>query len=259
MAGTKKLTVKKKKRKSKEAEREELILQHLALVKQVLRYVAAHLPPHVDREDVLEAGMIGLVDAARRFDPKRKVMFSTYAVTRIRGAMLDSLRDEDWLPRSARNEIDRIEDARCELAHENNGMVTADEICLRLNMPKEKMERLGRVAAIGGFRSLDYIPSGIIDPCHNGRGTHVDYFTQPAERAIFEEQKEALAEAVRKLPEREQLVISLYYFEQQNLREIADMLGVTNSRACQIHRSALRRLQRLMRMADHVMVTAAAM
>lgn len=154
---------KKRVSRTKRAQQEELILQHLPLVKQVLGHVAAHLPPYVDREDLLEAGMIGLVDAAHRFDVERKVRFSTYAVTRIRGAMLDALRDEDWIPRSTRHELARIKGARCELAHQNNGAVAIDDICERLDISRQKVDRLQRVAAADGFHSLDGATGTLIE------------------------------------------------------------------------------------------------
>jgi RNA polymerase sigma factor for flagellar operon FliA len=246
MAATQTSPATKRRRASKRARREELILAHMGLVKQVLGRVAAHLPPYVDREDLLEAGMMGLVEAAGRFDPERKVKFSTYAATRIRGAMLDALRDEDWLPRSARNELSRIDGARSALEHEKNGPAGAGEVSRRLKMPEEKVRRLHRMAAANGFQSLDEVPSGLIDPGDNRLKPGADVSDLPVERAVFEEQRQRLAAVIAELPERERLVISLYYFEQLNLREIAEVMGVTNSRVCQLHRAALRRMQRTM-------------
>jgi RNA polymerase sigma factor FliA len=254
---TPKTDAKKTMRTKQDAECEALIVGHLALVKQILNRIAVRLPPHVDRDDLLEAGMIGLINAAHRFDVTREVKFSTYAVTRIRGAILDALRAEDWLPRSARNEITRIDKARNTLEHSQNGPVGSHEISRHLQMPKEKVERLRRMATTNGFHSLDEVPSGVIDHHNNALRSGFDTYTLPEDRAILGEQKEILADVVRSLPEREQLVISLYYFEQLNLREIAEVLEVTNSRVCQIHRSALKRMQRAMRQSERCELAAA--
>lgn len=237
--------------------REALILQHLPLVRQTLGRIAARLPQHVSREDLLEAGTVGLVDAARRFDPGRNVRFSTYAITRIRGAILDALREEDWLPRSLRGEVHRVERVRATLEHENSGPVGTEAISRLLKMPPEKVNKLTRMASAHGFRSLEDMPAAILDRDNTSlREPHRSY-TQPTDHAILEEHKEHLARAIEALPERERLVISLYYFEHLNLREIAETLGVTNSRVCQIHRGALRRLHRLMRAVDAEMMLAA--
>lgn len=227
-------------------ERERTILDHIPLVKQVLGRISTRLPAHVDREDLLEAGMIGLVDAARRFEPERNVQFRTYAVSRIRGAMVDALRQEDWLPRSLRAEISRLDEARCELEQENSRPPTRQELSARLDIRPKKLNKLDRVSAHCTFHSLHELPDSLISEDDHALHTTGHLADQPPDRVILEEQKEMLAAALASLPKNERLVISMYYFDQLTLRQISHVLQVTDSRICQIHRSALKRLQRLM-------------
>jgi RNA polymerase sigma factor for flagellar operon FliA len=235
--------------------RESLILRHLPLVRHVLASISAHLPPHVDRDDLIEAGTIGLIGATDRFEPERNVRFHTYAITRIRGAILDALRAEDWLPRSARTDVGRIQSAREEIEQESGKVPTNEAIAEHLGIRVKKVNRLTRAAKQASFHSLDDLPSSMLeeeDMVSNGAPRTQD---QPELRVILEEDKERLAAAIQELPENERIVISLYYFEQSPLREIAQVLGVTDSRVCQIHRLVLRKLQRAL--AEKTLVPAA--
>lgn len=224
--------------------RDAVILRHLPLVKHVLSRISAHLPPHVNRDDLMEAGTIGLINAADRYEPARNVKFHTYALTRIRGAILDALRAEDWLPRSARTDLDEIHAAREELEQKTGRAPTNESIARHLGVNLKKVNRLTRAGEQASFHSLDELPHGMMEDDDANRHATQDMRDLPVERVILEEDKERLAEAIRDLPENERLVISLYYFEQSPLREIAQVLGVTDSRVCQIHRLALRKLQR---------------
>lgn len=226
--------------------RDVLVMKHLPLVRHVLGKIAHRLPSHVDRRDLLEAGVLGLLDAAERYDLDRNVRFSTYAVTRIRGAILDAMREEDWLPRSLRNEVTSMDEACTALEHEHKRPPTIEELSNRLGVSRKKLAKLTRASRHGAFQSLDAIPegtlAGAIDPTYSPTaGEH-----SPAERAMLAEQKELLAGAIGTLPKAERLVITLYYFEQLLLRDIARILRVSDSRICQIHRKGLARLQRRM-------------
>lgn len=230
-------------------ERETLILKHLPLVKHVLAHIARRLPPHVDREDLLEAGTLGLVSATERFEPTRKVQFHTFAMSRIRGAMLDALRNEDWLPRSARADAERIKSARQNIEQRTGRVVSDDTVAEELGMSRKKVGLLSRAAAQATFCSLDDLPHGTTGENDEAFQARHGTFEMPTERAIFEEEKERMAGAIQELPQNERLVISLYYFEQLPLSQIAEVLGVTDSRVCQIHRMALKKLQRAL--AEH--------
>jgi RNA polymerase sigma factor for flagellar operon FliA len=226
--------------------RNQLILDHLPLVKCVLKGLAPRLPRHVDREDLLEAGALGLLDATHRFNPSRNVRFQTYAVSRIRGAMLDSLRNEDWLPRSTRTALTRLAEARAQLEQKRGRPATTAEASKHLGFGEKKLARLARASENCVFYSLN-------DRFHSGEREDTDAAlaaedraASPVDQAALEEQKQRLAAAMRGLPQSERLVITLYYFEQLRLRTIAETLRVTESRACQIHRAALARLQRVM-------------
>jgi len=230
----------------KRLSRDELITSHMALVRHALERIAATLPRHVDREDLLEAGMVGLIDAAGRFDRKRNVRFSTYAMPRIRGAIFDALRNEDRLPRSLRDEVDALNEARNELEHALHRRPTEEELCARLGVEPGKLAKLNRAVRTSTFLSLESMrddPDGpAFGPVYPARGTS----DAPPDRAALEEDKTRLADAIAQLPEKERLVISLYYFEQMLLRDIAEVLNVSDSRVCQIHRGALGLLQSMM-------------
>jgi len=235
-----------RRRRTSKKDRDALILRHMPLVKTALNRVAAHLPAHVDRDDLLEAGMVGLVSAAERYEASRNVKFSTYAMSRVRGAMLDALRDADWLPRSTRNDVGRMEAERVRLEHERGGPVSDDDLAHSLKMARRKLNRLTRSASRAAFASLDELPHGVFDEEQNVLHVAPDTRTDPEQRTMLEEEKQRLIRAIPLLPARERLVISLYYFEGLLLGEIAEILHVTTSRVCQIHRRALSRLQGLL-------------
>jgi RNA polymerase sigma factor for flagellar operon FliA len=205
--------------------REKLILGHLPLVKHVLGRVAAHLPAHVDRGDLLEAGTVGLIDAADRFDPARNV------------------RADDWLPRSVRSELVRVARASAELEQEVHRSPTSAEICHRTGLAAEDLAGL-KGAAAHAFYSLDELPLSTSRDRESATAQHErrDSALQPLDHASLEEEKSRLAEAILRLTKTERLVITLYYFERMALREIGAILHVTDSRVCQIHRLALKRL-----------------
>jgi RNA polymerase sigma factor for flagellar operon FliA len=225
------------------AERQRVILENIPLVHHVLSGVAAHFPPYVDRSDLLEAGMLGLIDAADRYDTGRNVRFQTYAMSRIRGAMLDALRSDDWLPRSVRSGLGRIMRVSAELEQEAGRRPSTAEISRRSGLDEPTVARLKDMAT-RTFYSLEGPPQTNA-PQSEPRmwhGRH-DLALQPADHAIRQEEAALLAEAILRLTKTERLVITLYYFERLPLREIAEVLGVTDSRVCQIHRATLKRLE----------------
>ena len=224
-----------------ETEREALIESHLPLVKFIADRLAAKLPSSVDRDDLISAGMIGLLDAVDKYDASRGVMFKTYAEMRVRGAMLDSLRDLDWAPRSMRRRAREIEAAYLQLEQHYNRPATEEEIAAHLGLSISEFHRL-----LGDIRGLTVTGLDYAEDDETGirpRQIPSDPAQMPLARYEQAEVSEHLAKAIDKLPERERQVVALYYLEEMNMKEIGAVLGVTESRVSQVHTQAVIRLR----------------
>ena len=224
--------------------RESLILQYTPLVKYVVGRLAIGLPATMDYEDVLSDGTIGLIEAVERFDPSKGVKFETYAISRIRGSIIDQLRKADRLPRSARQNMRKVDQAT-EALREKLGRDPKDtEIAVELEVTIERYHTIVKDASWITV-SLD----NLLDASAEGEGYPAaempkDPELQDANRQV--EKKEtvgALAGSIMELPERERLVVSLYYQDELTQREIAKVLGISESRVCQLHARALDRLR----------------
>lgn len=222
--------------------RERLILHYSPLVKYVAGRVGAGLPRSVDQNDLASYGLFGLIDAIDKFDLERGFKFETYAINRIKGAILDELRALDWVPRSVRSRARRIETAIAELEHTLQRPPTEEELALNLEMEVEDLQsalaEIGRsgIAALDEFIGSDSQTSVgelIADP--NSVSPESAYQTEETRRGLVDE--------VNKLPERDRLVVTLYYYEGMTLAEIGDVLGVTESRVCQIHAKTMMSLR----------------
>lgn len=224
---------------------EALVEQNIPLVKFVLAKVSARLPRWVDREDLLEAGIVGLLDASRKFDPERGVAFNTYAVTRIRGAMLDHIRSMDWLPRSMRDKLDRLRSASQELTQTNDCHPSPLELAGALDLPLAEVHRLL-------FISDGYGPVSLDQPLHHGDadgdfpGFQIaeDNTPTPYDQLVGCETRTIVEEAIAELPERERRVIMLHYYRGMRLREIAKLLELSDTRIGQLRRQAIERMER---------------
>jgi RNA polymerase sigma factor for flagellar operon FliA len=217
-----------------EAEREAEILRHLPLVHTVVERVAAHLPSSVDRDDLFHAGVIGLMDALTRFDVTRDNAFSTYAVLRIRGAVIDELRARDWVPRSARERARDYQRAVGELARTLGRAPNDSELAMALKVSTEELSELERGAHLATQISLDQ-PVGDDTPLGALLESPPGDDSNPARFMERDDLRKTLAQALATLTEQERLIIKMYYFENLLLKEIAAVLGVTESRVCQIH------------------------
>jgi RNA polymerase sigma factor FliA len=225
--------------------RDRLILTYAPLVKFVAGRVGASLPAHVDEQDLVSYGLLGLIGAIERYDPDREIKFETFAMARIRGAIIDELRSLDWVPRSVRTRAREIERAIAVLERDLMRVPTDTEIAQKLGVSGDELEESLREISRTSVAALDELwsPSGrgdqvaLIDTIEDGNGPSPEFSLEQAEI------EEALTEAISGLPEREKLVVTLYYYEELTLREIGEVLGVTESRVSQLHTKAILRLK----------------
>lgn len=227
--------------------REGLILHYSPLVKFVAGRVGAGLPRSVEQSDLISYGMFGLIDAIDKFELERNIKFETYAVNRIRGAILDELRALDWVPRSVRARAREIQRSLDELEHTLKRSATEDELAAHMDIPVATLQdQLGEIAGLG-FVALDEL----LDPGERGSATIGDLLSDarvgmPGESFERQETRYFLSDAINRLPERERLVVTLYYYEGLTLAEIGLVLGVTESRICQIHTKSVMSLRNRM-------------
>jgi RNA polymerase sigma factor for flagellar operon FliA len=210
-----------------------LVMRHAELVKRIAYHLAGRLPPSVDVEDLIQAGMLGLLEAASNFSSGRGASFETYAGIRIRGSMIDALRKLDWAPRSVHRKAREVAQAIRDLEKETGREARDTEIAGRLGLSLEDYHRIVQDAASCQLTSLE-------DAHIAERGDDsFDPFRETADDSF----RDSLARAIGELPERERLVMALYYQEEMNLKEIGAVLKVTESRVCQLHGQALTRLK----------------
>jgi RNA polymerase sigma factor for flagellar operon FliA len=225
--------------------RDQLIVLYSPLVKYVAARVAVGLPQHVDGADLVSYGIIGLIDAIDRYDPVRNVKFETYAIPRIKGAIIDELRAIDWVPRSVRSKARAVEQAYASLEASLLRTPSDAEVAAELGISDKELQEILRQISFVGVAALDEVLS--VGAERGERATLGDTVADATQgpSAIFEdrESKEILTEAIKQLAERERTVLSLYYYEGLTLAEIGQILGVTESRVCQIHTKAVLQLR----------------
>jgi RNA polymerase sigma factor for flagellar operon FliA len=227
--------------------RDRLILTYAPLVKYVAGRLGSGLPAHVDENDLVSYGLLGLIGAIERFDLDRDIKFETYAIARIKGSIIDELRAMDWVPRSVRSRARDIERAIGELERKLHRAPTDEEIAEKLGVStddlNESLSEIGRssIAALDELWTVSSSGGGdqvaLIDTIEDTQGP------EPQSELAQTELREALGEAIARLPEREKLVVTLYYYEELTLREIGEVLGVTESRVSQLHTKAILRLK----------------
>ena len=224
--------------------RDQLIVHYSPLVKYVGSRVAAGLPQNVEQADLVSYGIFGLIDAIDKFDPERGYKFETYAISRIKGAMLDELRSMDWVPRSVRTKAKRIEQANAKLEAKLGRAPSDDELAAAMDVTTEELEGMLAKISFVGVVALDEMLSG------GERGdsmtlgdTIPDSGAGPVGSFEVEEMRQLLAESINSMSEREKIVLTLYYYEGLTLAEIGQVLGVTESRVCQIHTKSVLRLR----------------
>ncbi len=232
-----------------EMSREEIIISYHPLVRTIACRMARRLPPSVDVDELINVGMLGLIDAVDRFDPERGVPFKSYAEIRIQGAMIDALRSDDWVPRSVRRKSNHIEDVRSRLNHGLGRTPSRNEMAKALNITGAAYDNLVREARISRLISLD------VSTTEDGKTPLVESISnedETIEDALSMEQlKEMVTHAVNCLPEKERVAVTKYYLQGLTLRQIGSVLGVTESRACQLRGQGIRRLKFRLRHAVH--------
>ncbi len=225
--------------------RDRLILTYAPLVKFVAGRLGSGLPAHVDEGDLVSYGLLGLIGAIERYDPDREIKFETYAITRIKRAIIDELRALDWVPRSVRARARDIERAIAELEKKLHRAPTDEEISDKLGLTQEELDNSLTEISRSSIAALDELWTvsdggdqiALLDTIEDSVGP------EPQTALAQSEIREALGESISRLPEREKLVVTLYYYEELTLREIGEVLGVTESRVSQLHTKAILRLK----------------
>ncbi|MCB1877773.1 MAG: RNA polymerase sigma factor FliA [Chromatiales bacterium] len=222
-----------------ECDQDELVAQHAPLVKRIAYHLMNRLPPSVQADDLIQAGMIGLLEAARNYDSSQGASFETYAGIRIRGAMLDEIRRTDWTPRSVHRKAREVAEAMRRIENEQGRDARDNEVAAELGISLDDYHTILRDAAGARIFSMEELMEGGQIPQEGLRRS----VSGPLEGLQKEDFRRSMAHAVAGLPERERLVVALYYDEELNLREIGEVLGVSESRVCQIHSQAMCRLR----------------
>jgi RNA polymerase sigma factor for flagellar operon FliA len=228
------------------SEKNYLISEHAPLVKRLAHQLKAKLPPSVEVDDLIQAGMIGLLDAVNRYEDNHGAQFETYAVQRIRGAMLDELRSSDWLPRSMRQNMRKIEEAMNVLQQRLGRAPQESEVARQLKLSLDEYQDL---LSEGGGHQLVYY-----EDFHDSEGNDhfldrycTDDSSDPLQRLMNSGFRSAVIDAITVLPEREKILMGLYYEQEMNLKEIGAIMGVSESRVSQLHSQAVARMRAYLR------------
>jgi RNA polymerase sigma factor for flagellar operon FliA len=223
--------------------RDRLVLHYAPLVKYVAGRIGTGLPAHVDVADLIQSGIFGLVDAIERFEPERGLKFETYAMQRIRGAILDELRSQDWVPRSVRGRAREVERALEHLGAKLQRTPTDQELATELGMTVAELSELYARLQLTSVVALDEVIAAGRGPTSLAETLPDDGAHDPVAALVDLDNRRQLADAIAHLTERDRVVVTLYYFENLTLAEIGNVLGVTESRVCQLHTRAVLRLR----------------
>ena len=239
------------KEKADPAARDALILHHMRIVKYIAGRMAIHVPSNVEMDDLVGWGCMGLMDAVEKYDHTQDIKFSTYASIRIRGAIIDQIRSLDWAPRSLRTMARKVGAAREKLRHVEGREPSVESIAAEVGTTPEHVEDTMAQLQTAQILSLDdYLPSEEhgetrkLELVGNANTPH------PAAGLELEERKTALVRAIINLPDQQQKVLNLYYYEELTLKEIGAVLEVTESRVCQIHSAAMKQLRKVVQAKD---------
>ncbi len=225
-------------------EREELIREYTPLIKFIAQKIAVRLPSNIELDDLISSGVIGLMDAIEKYDPTRDNKFKTYAEFRIRGAILDELRAQDWVPRSVRDKAKLLDKTVADLEAATGKQATDEEVAAKLNMTLDEFFELVNQVRPVSVLSIDEIASfSNVDKKSLMSLLEDVKVANPYIQLNLKSVKDVITGAIEELPERQRLVLSLYYYEDLNLKEIGKVLRVTESRVSQLHAQAISRLR----------------
>jgi RNA polymerase sigma factor FliA len=229
----------------------DVVQQHLPLVRAVVARLAMTLPSHVDGEDLYSAGLTGLLQAVRHYNPKAGTSFETYARVRIRGAVLDELRRMDWVPRSVHTKARKVQAVMQQIEQAKGRSVTDEEMAQALKLPLGEYRRWLEEIRPATFVCLDSAyGNDFDDPVSQYESLADQRQEDPMEGAFRHELSRLIAQRIQELPEMQRKVLALYYFEDMRLREIAEIYGLTESRICQIHAQAILNIKSYLRKFD---------
>ncbi|HUU50532.1 MAG TPA: FliA/WhiG family RNA polymerase sigma factor [Nitrospinota bacterium] len=225
--------------------KEQLILKYAPMIKYIAQRIAARLPSHVDINDLISSGVIGLIDALEKFNPERDIQFKTYAEFRIKGAILDDLRSLDWIPRSVRQKINRLEKVYSNLEQKLGRAATDEEVAKSLSIGLEDLHQILNKARGVSLISKESLGRNLSE---DERVNLIESLSgsrkmDPSLLLKTKQIKEITAKAIDQLPEKERQVVSLYYYEELTMKEIGKVLDITESRVSQIHTRAMLRLR----------------
>jgi RNA polymerase sigma factor for flagellar operon FliA len=226
--------------------REQIVLEHAPLIRYIVNRIAVRLPSHIDLDDLHNTGVIGLMDAIEKYDPEKNCKFKTYAEFRIKGAILDQLRSLDWVPRSVRQKSRKLEKAYGEVEQRLGRSANEDEVADSLGLELDKFHTL--INQVRGISLVNLEEIRGTNSDGDRAGTFADiiedvHSENPFASLKLMETKHVISDTIGSLPEKERLVISLYYYEDLNMKEIGNILGITESRVCQIHTKSVMRLR----------------
>ena len=225
--------------------RAKVINEFSPLIKYIASRIAIRLPPHIDLNDLINAGVIGLIDAIEKFDASKQIKFKTYAEFRIRGAILDELRSMDWVPRSVRQKARKVEDAYSRLEYNLGRPASDEEVAREMKIDIDSFHKLLSETASVSLLSLDDLGE---DDSDLSKRNLLEFILQdekdwPSHKIRYAEVRDMVAQAIQSLPEKERMVISLYYYDELTMKEIGHVLKFTESRVSQIHTKAILRLR----------------
>jgi RNA polymerase sigma factor FliA len=226
------------------AQKDKLILEYAPLIKFIAQKIAVRLPSNIELDDLISSGVIGLMDAIEKYDPTRDNKFKTYAEFRIRGAILDELRAQDWVPRSVRDKAKLLDRTMVELEAELGRTAADEEVAARLNMSMDEFyDLINQVRPVSVLSIDEAATFSNVDKKSILNLLEATKLNNPFTQLNLKSVKDVVTQAIEDLPERQRLVLSLYYYEDLNLKEIGKVLRVTESRVSQLHAQAISRLR----------------